>query len=242
MKTYVTVHDSSIIMQCESEGRFAGLDRVYLFVGPRMVDVPSNIPVIRCLDYQPNYEHLPQFYDFTGWFILAKHNLLDSDKAIFLQYDHLVTDPNIEERIAILLEEHPMVSCHAASREWWTLDIPNFYEVHIRGIEACGENWSLLMQQNPFEVWPSTQGTAWRTSEFVQFMLWFEPAFEIFKTHLYAGHLAERMIQPFLMANSWVAGYLDGGVFHESLDCHGTRDLSLGNVEGFSKKQSIFGK
>jgi len=73
-------------------------------------------------------------------------------------------------------------------------------------------------------------------------MRWFEPAFESFKDHVFAGHLAERMIQPFLMAKGMTAGFLPGSVSHESLDCHGTKDLIMGNIDSYNQKVSTFGK
>lgn len=242
MKTYVTVHDSSIIERCEEEGRFSALDYVYLFVGPRSVDVPEGVEVIRCLDFQPNYEHLPHFYDFTGWFVLARHGLIESEKVIFVQYDHLVTDKTVESQTSLLLDVYPMIGYVPAARELWTLDLPNFYKNQVSGITQCGDDWLTLEREHPFGMWPSTQGTAWRTEKFVEFMMWFEPAFEAFRNDPYAGHLAERMIQPFLMKNSLEAGFLTDVVFHESLDCHGTRDLAFGNLHSFNNKQLMFGR
>lgn len=242
MKTYVTVHDSSIIDRCEEEGRFAALDHAYLFVGPRSVDVRDGVEVIRCSDFEPNYEHLPHFYDFTGWFVLVRHGLIESEKVIFLQYDHSVIDATIESQTSALLDAYPMISYVPAVRELWTLDLPNFYEIQIDGIAKCGDDWPNLEREHPFDMWPTTQGTAWRTKQFVEFMMWFEPAFEAFRNDAYAGHLAERMIQPFLMKHSLKAGFLAGAVLHESLDCHGTRDLAFGNLDSFNNKQLSFGR
>ena len=91
-------------------------------------------------------------------------------------------------------------------------------------------------------MWPSTQGTAWRTADFNRFMLWFEPAFNVFKDELFAGHLAERMIQPYLMATDQSFASLEGLVQHQSLDCHGTKDIGMGNMQSFHDKSLTFGR
>lgn len=242
IEIFVTVHDSSIVAQCEREKRFAGTNHTYLFVGPRPVDEVGDVKLVRCFDYLPNYEHLPHFYDFTGWFVLAKHGLIKSNHAIFLQYDHSICDTEIETKTKEALKINPMVGFAPASYDLWTLLLPGFYEKQIEGIMACGDNWETLLQGSPFDIWPTTQGTAWRTKEFKQFMMWFEPSFEIFKDETFAGHFAERMIQPFLMRNGWTAGFLPGLVSHESADCHGTKDLIMGNMDSYHHKTSVFGR
>ena len=85
IETYITVHDSTIVAECEDSGRFNSISHTYLFVGPKAVDVADDIKIIVCRDIQPNYEHLPHFYDFTGWFVLGKYELFSTDNAIFLQ-------------------------------------------------------------------------------------------------------------------------------------------------------------
>jgi hypothetical protein len=242
IETYITVHDSTLIRECEQSGKFDLVSHTYLFVGPRNLDIDPGIKVIVCKDIHPNYEHLPQFYDFTGWFVLAVSGMIEADNAIFLQYDHSIISSEIESKTEELLLNNSVVGYSPAGPELWTLALPNFYEHQVAGIRACGEDWEHLKANVPFEIWPTTQGLAWRTADFCNFMRWFEPAFDSFKEHVFAGHLAERMIQPYLMANNLTAGYLPGSVSHESLDCHGTKDLIMGNIDSYNQKVSTFGK
>lgn len=242
IETYITVHDSTLIEECEQSGKFASVSHTYLFVGPRKVDVDDSIKLIVCNNITPNYEHLPQFYDFTGWFILGVNEMISTDNAIFLQYDHTIIAEDIEGKTEEALLSNNMVGYAPAGPELWTLALPHFYEQQVAGIRSCGEDWEELKNTIPFQVWPTTQGLAWRANDFCAFMRWFEPAFESFKDHVFAGHLAERMIQPFLMAKGMTAGFLPGSVSHESLDCHGTKDLIMGNIDSYNQKVSTFGK
>lgn len=242
IETYITVHDSTLIHDCETTGKFESISHTYLFVGPRDVFGCDGLKVIKCNEFTPNYEHLPHFYDFTGWFVLGRYNLITTDNAIFLQYDHSLITEDIEGKTEECLKDYEMVGYSPAGPELWTLALPNFYETQLKGIRACGNEWEKLLEASPFAVWPTTQGIAWRAKEFSQFIDWFEPAFEAFKDHTFAGHLAERMIQPFLMHSGMKAGFLPGSVSHESLDCHGTKDLILGNFDSFNNKSLTFGK
>ena len=241
-ETYITIHDSLLIEKCEEEGYFKHLSHTYLFVGPREVNVSDNVKVIVCRDYSPNYEQYPHFYDFTGWFVLANSGLIKTDNAIFLQYDHLDVHSDIETVTEATLQNVPMVTFVPAPTMYFTLNIPNFYQKQIEAVQACGFNLPTLLQERPFTVWPSTQGTAWRTEDFNKFMTWFEPVFEVLKDELYAGHLAERMIQVYLMVTDQTFTPIEGVVRHQRLDSHGTLDYSTGNLESFNKKALTFGR
>ena len=240
-ETYITIHDSLLIEKCEEEGHFKHLSHTYLFVGPREVNVSDNVKVIVCRDYSPNYEQYPHFYDFTGWFVLANNSIVKTDNVIFLQYDHINVQTNIEDVVNDALKEVNMVTFYGAPRNMFTLDVPNFYQNQVKALRSCGVVLGELMSATPFDVWPSTQGTAWRTEDFNDFMLWFEPAFEELKDELYAGHLAERMIQPYLMAHMKTFAPIHGMATHQALDCHGTSAYARNDLDSFNNKSLRFG-
>lgn len=242
IEAFITIHSSDLIRECEETGRFDSVSHTYLFVGPKKVEYPKDLKVIVARDYLPNYEHLPHFYDFTGWFVLAKHDLIQSENAMFLQYDHRISNSNIAELTVDALHSCEQVSYVSSGPEWFTLAMGGFKEKQMEGFEACGVNWGALSAQKPISTWPTTQGASWNSAKFCEMMLWFEPAFNVFKDHDFAGHLAERMIPVFLMQNDYRTTFMPEMVVHESLDCHGTRDLSFGNIEAFSQKALEFGR
>ena len=243
VETFVTIHDQDLVLECIDSGKFKDVDPTYLFVGSKPVDrIPPTVKLVVCRDYTPNVEQLPHFYDFTGWYVLGKHGLIKTDDVVFLQYDHSIHDCDLIARTSSMLGLYPMVAYVPATFDMWTLQLSGFYEQQVAGVRRCGADWSTLLVDRPFTLWPCTQGTAWRTSAFTEFMEWFEPSFDQFKDHELAGHLAERMIQPFLMTKGWEAGYLPGLVAHESLDCHGTGDLLRGNTAQYASKAQAFGR
>lgn len=242
VEAFITIHDSALIDACERASTFGQIDHTYLFVGPRPVCHETDAKVIVCRDYVPNYEHLPQFYDFTGWFVLAKNNLVTADTVVMLQYDHRIIVDDFVAQCEAAIQGFPVVAFVPAPYPMWTLGVDGFYDQQMRALSAYGLNWQKMLSERPIELWPSTQGTIWTKQFFVDFMNWFEPCFGFFHKHPFAGHLAERMIQPYLMTQKLNAGYLLGVVQHDSLDCHGTRELSMGNMAEYSAKASTFGR
>ena len=239
VETYVTIHDQDLVLSCEADGRFDPLSHTYLFVGPRPVErLPKGLKVVVCRDFEPNFERFPNFYDFTGWYVLAKHDLLTTRHVIMVQYDHRLIEPRAGEMCAEALSADPgMVAFVTADQTNWMLKVPGFESTFRRTALACGTDSAALEAAKPVSVWPTTQGTAWRSSYLELFMAWFTPAFGALENHQLAGHLAERMLHVYTML-TYPAQVLPGLFHHDSLDCHGTKDLFMGNLASYNEKNA----
>lgn len=238
LETLVTIHDQSLVDQCEAEARFVNVKPYrYLFVGPRPVDRD----VIVARDHTPNFEHYPQFYDFTGWWAVARHGLATADRLICLQYDHVVPGP-IDVAVNDELDRHPMVAFVAGHRAAgnFMLNLGGFDDAYQAGLAVVGappmESWP------DFNEWPSTQGTAWRTEAFCEFMEWVTPLFDLWHDNVWAGHLMERMPKAWLVATGQEPAYLHGAVIHEGRDCHGTCRLMAGDTAEYQRRAATFGR
>lgn len=241
VETYITVHDQDLLLECERSGQFAQLSsHTYLFVGHRPVDrIPADVKVIVARDYEPNMEHLPQFYDYTGWHVLAKHKLIKARYAIFLQYDMHINDEQLEVSCVARLAKRPgMIAFTAGHRlaNNFMLLIPGFEADYRRGLAVKGVNMDAWPD---FNEWPSTQGTAWRTELFNHYMGWFEPLFDVFAPSVWAGHLAERCVKAF-SAISYKEQYLVGAITHHAQDCHGTGALMRGDHGLYESRNAEF--
>ncbi len=245
IETYVTVHDSELLIECEHSGQFDNVSHTYIFVGPRPVDLSGLkrgvFKIIVASDYIPNFEHLPAFYDFTGWWVLAKYGLIEADQVILIQYDMEIAHPLIAELCAHRLLERPgpiaFTAGHNAANNFMLL-IPGFERTYRIGMDLVGidqDSWP------EFNEWPSTQGTAWRTDEFVDFMLWFEPLFAHWADDLWAGHLAERSVKAWTMNTGDPERYLPGVINHLHSDCHGTCSLMNGQADVHAERAATFG-
>jgi hypothetical protein len=251
IRTAITIHDQVLIDQCEAERRFANVEPYnYLFVGPRPFNVAGpglptgSHPVFPARWFQPNFEHLPQFYDFTGWWALTHHverqNL--PDNLICLQYDHQVNSATLMLQLPPILAVNPMVAFVAGHRDAgnFLLHIGGFEDAYRAGLDHIGapslDDWPA------FNEWPSTQGTAWRTEALVEFMEWVTPLFDFWADNVWAGHLMERMPKAWLVATGQREAYLHGAVTHEGKDSHGTCHLMAGDTTTFHQRNATFGK
>lgn len=242
----MTVHDWPLIEACEQSGQFGTLPRSYVFVGPRPVDrlvgwTPPRVLVAR--DYDPNYERFPSFYDFTGWFVLARHGLVRSERILTLQYDMHVADPvGLASAAIAALDAAPgpvaMVAGHRSAGNWMLL-LAGFEATFNAGMAAIGIDPAAFP---PFEEWPTTQGMAWRRDELVEFMAWFEPLFEVWAGDVWAGHLAERSVWAWMMSTGRGPRWLGGYVVHEGRDVHGTCSLMAGRADVHAERAATFGR
>jgi hypothetical protein len=238
VETWVTVHDQDLIAACEADGRFAELPDVgYLFVGPRPVEnLPLGAGILVARDYEPNVEHLPHFYDLTGWHVLARH--ASADHLICVQYDMRPAIPDLAERAVEQLADVPVVAFTPAGYgPNWMLLVDGFEQAWRRGMAAVGadpDRWP------PFETWPTTAGTAWRREAFVEFLAWFEPLFAAWAGELWAGHLAERSLHAWLCETGRKPGYLAGAIEHGRADIHGTAALMRGERDVYEARDRAF--
>lgn len=238
VETWVTVHDQDLVAACERDGRFAGLPNVgYLFVGPRPVDrLPAGTRLLVARDHPPHHEDLPHFYDLTGWHVLARRAA--ADHLVCVQYDMRPFAAGLAGRAVELLADVDVVAFTPAGfGPNWMLLIDGFEDAWRRGMAAVGadpDRWP------PFDVWPTTAGTAWRREAFVEFLAWFEPLFAVWAADRWAGHLAERSLHGWLSDTGRTAGYLPGVVEHERADCHGTGALMRGERDVYEARDREF--
>lgn len=241
VEAFITVHDQVLVVEAERAGQFAGLSHTWLFVGHRPVErVPSDAKVVVARDHDPNIEHWPSLYDFTGWWTLAHHRLIDADDVIFLQYDMHVVDPALADRCETLLAEKPGVVAFTAGHHQagnFLLSCDGFDATYRAGLASLG----VAMDGWPsFNEWPSTQGTAWDVVDFYDFMDWVTPALAVFAGSTWAGHLAERLVKAWCVARGCPESYLPGVISHAAADCHGTGALMRGDHGLYQARQASF--
>ena len=241
VEAYITVHDQDLLLECERTQQFAQLSSyTYLFVGHRPVDrVPDHVKIIVCRDYEPNIEHWPQLYDFTGWYVLAKHRLIKAQYVICLQYDMHIIHPRLEQRCADWLWDSPGIIAFTAGHR-----LAGNFMLNIAGFEALYSAGLSLKHMNmdtwpDFNEWPSTQGAAWRWNVLIEYMEWLEPMFELFAPNVWAGHLLERTVKAYSVRTT-PEQYMPNVINHKALDCHGTGALMAGNRATYESRNAEF--
>lgn len=238
LTTYVAVHDDESFFTAMTN--CLNLDNVvYLHLGPRPLTVGTyGTEIIRCMDYEPDYRNL---YDFSGFNVLVKHNLIRTPYVNFLQYDHTVEalDPEtvILDRLKTNLGMLAFVPAGYDPNNWM-LTVPDFHAKFHEALRACGEtgDWTHLS----LAWWPSTQGHAWRSTYFYNFINWVAPAIPVLADYQFGGHAIERMLTVFCQRTH--PAQVEGGLFvHVSADAHGTGALMRGQLDVFQQRDSVFG-
>lgn len=240
LETFITVHDQDLVLAAEASGQFTSLGKYrYLFVGDGPTEKLSEINAVVSRDYPVHREALSDFYDFTGWRTLANYDIVKVDITLMLQYDHAVLDPDAAAKVVKSIDGHGVLATVPGYFDNWVLQLPGFGEYLQAGAKACGVDLDSLA---PFNKWPSTQGIAFTKDVLYSFMTWFEPAFDVFKDHVFAGHLAERMVWVYCHSRDIPVAYLEGLFQHGSLDCHGTGDFMRGDMRGYESKRALFAR
>lgn len=241
--TFVAVHDQNTLYNAEQNGTFDSMPHVvWLFLGPKLcfMSHEGKYPIIRAMDFEPDARNL---YDFSGFQVLVKHNLIRTKYSVFLQYDHeVVGEGDLLAPIVDKLNSNlGMVTFVPAGYDPvnWMLSVPGFNEAFHRATRACGldGDWSNLQ----VAWWPTTQGHAWRSSLFYNFINWASPGLEAVKDEQYAGHIAERLLTVYC-SFTHPAQVLTGLFQHNSADVHGTGALMSGDVSTFEQRNAVFGR
>ena len=81
ISTFVFVHKQDIILEYKKLNKFNILpNKKYVLVGKNPFNLVENMDdVIVCQKFKGNIEDYPRFTSYTGWYILWKYNLIETD-------------------------------------------------------------------------------------------------------------------------------------------------------------------
>lgn len=108
LETFIAVHDQDIIIQAEKNNLFRNAKNYkWLFLGKRPVDKLAKYKhkVIIARDLPDNIEGEKCLFDYTGWYAVAKNNLIKGEYTSFVQYDCYLKD-NYGREIRKTLKEY----------------------------------------------------------------------------------------------------------------------------------------
>ena len=89
ISTFIFVHKQEIILEYKKINKFEYLPNLkFVLVGKNEFNLVENMDdVIICQKYDNNIEDYPKFTSFTGWYLLWKNNLIDTDYVNLFEYD-----------------------------------------------------------------------------------------------------------------------------------------------------------
>ena len=106
---FISVHDQDLILKLEENNIFRNISNYrYLFLGAKPVDKLTGIKdkVIVARELADNIEKDKCLFDYTGWYALAKNNLINDEHVIIVHYDCLLYK-NFEKEIEKAFKKNP---------------------------------------------------------------------------------------------------------------------------------------
>ena len=231
LKTFIFVHDQSLIKLFEENGKFKNLkDYTYVFLGSRPCDEVEHLSnVIIARNFEGNLEDYPKLTSFSGWYILWKHKLIDSEYVNLFEYD-INYVPDFVPHISKMLYDkqdmigyipfpapHQMFIQHAPFSETLLNCIRKTYHVDIK------KHLLQAINESKITYWSSTSNTTFRKSVFDQYMNWMSPMIDEIKVDPNAGHLHERSITIFATMRNKKLILTNGFLKHYQMDSHKTQ-------------------
>lgn len=231
IKTFIFVHDQQLIKKFEEVGKFKNFKNYnYVFLGKGHInEIENNKNVIISRNLDDNLEDYPKLTSFTGWYILWKHKLIDTEYVNLFEYDINFT-PDFLPRISKIvydrldmigyipfMSSHQMFIKHKPFIDTLFKTIKKTY--HIDAQKLLNE----LINSQRMQYWSSTSNTTFRKSVFVQYMNWMIPMIEELKLDPNAGHLHERSISIFSVLRNKKIVITNGFLKHFQMDSHKTQ-------------------
>lgn len=233
ISTFIFAHKQEIILEYKQINKFKDLPQVkYVLVGKNNYNNVEGIDdVIICQKYDNNIEDYPKFTSYTGWYLLWKNNLIETDYINLFEYDVNVK-PNISGLFSKIQNSNldfigylPMSiqePCYLKDRIWtekminsiknnYSVDMDTFFKKYI--------------SKNPNSVWSSTSNSTFSKKSFDEYMIWFEKIFEDLKTFEFPGHSHERSISFFYLLNNLKVAIFPKFIEHFQLNSHNTSPL-----------------
>jgi hypothetical protein len=237
ISTFIFVHKQEIILEYKKINKFNRLpSKKYVLVGKNPFDLVDGMDdVIICQKFEDNIEDYPRFTSYTGWYLLWKYNLIDTDFVNLFEYD-INIEPSIQTvfhqiqnsdldfvgYLPLFIEEE----CYIKTRKWvdelinsikknYDLDIDNFFNDYLK--------------EKPNGVWSTTSNSTFSKEAFDRYMVWFEKIFEDLKDFEFSGHAHERSISFFYLTQNLKIAISPNVIEHLQLNSHETSDFPDAN-------------
>jgi NAD-dependent DNA ligase len=230
VKTFIFVHDQSIVLDFKKHNKFKQLDDVkYVFVGNRDSSmIESDDDVIICNKLKNNLENYPKLTSYTGWYAIWKNDLYDSsDYLNLLEYDVNLTDnfdKIVKENLNFDVIGYKPFNVHHnnfAKHKPWVEDL----------IKSIHKNYNInvheFINSLPFnEECSVTSNHTFSKKSFEDYMKWVNPLIDDIKHSELSGHQVERSISLFYLINKLNHKVIDNILTHFNFDSHRTQNIS----------------
>lgn len=234
LETFIFVHDQNIIVDFEEKQKFKSLgDLKYVLVGMGNYDkVENNQKVIICQKYDNHMEDFPKMTSYTGWYILWKYNLINSEYVNLFEYDVNCSDNFHEIVLSKLTSDVDCVS-------YFPMNLSD--PVYIKMRQYVNELINSIKQKTKvdidqiinekikndyFSFWGSSSNSTWKVSVWKNYMEWFDQFVDDILDSNFCGHMHERSISFFHFIFNCKVIDIKNIMTHFQFNTHGTSPLA----------------
>lgn len=231
IQTFIFVHDENIILDFIKHKKFSNLSHLkFVFLGSRDTSKIENLEnVIIARNYQDNIEDFPKLTSYTGWYLIWKNNLINSDYVNLFEYDVNVVE-NLESIILNRISENKTEifgfiphNIHEVSylkhspwsgylvkslSEKYKIDILDYIS-HLPSDKKCSMTSNHTMSKKSFD----------------EYMEWVNPLIDYIKLSPLSGHEVERSISVFYLLKNKPHEILLDTLKHFQFDSHKTQNI-----------------
>lgn len=233
VSTFIFVHDQEIILDFNNKNRFKEFQNFkYVFLGDRPTDkIKNQENVIFAKNYEDNLEHYPKLTSYSGWYILWKYKLINTDYVNLFEYDlnyikgvDKILKPTLNQNndfigyFPMSVDDPVYTKMSQYSKEL----IDSVYKkenINILDVIKSHKNKDRNLQ------WSSSSNSTWKTEKFYEFTEWLSNYVEDIVKSDYCGHIHERSLSFYYLINNLKVLNTKNLMTHLQLNSHGTSPL-----------------
>lgn len=233
VSTFIFVHDQEIILDFNNKNRFNEFENFkYVFLGNRPIDkIKDQENIIFAKDYEGNLEHYPKLTSYSGWYILWKYKLINTDYVNLFEYD-LNYIKGIDKILKpILNQDNDFIGYFPMSVEDPVYTKMSQYSKELIDSVYNKENINILdvidqhKNKDKNLQWSSSSNSTWKKEKFYEFTEWLSNYVEDIVKSDYCGHMHERSISFYYFMKNLKVFLVQNLMIHVQLNSHGTSPL-----------------
>ena len=233
IQTFIFVHDQEIILDFLKKNRFLDFENLtYVLVGKKSFDKVENFSnVIIAQKYEDNLEDYPNLTSYTGWYILWKNNLINSDYVNLFEYDINYVKDFTKKNIDLIQRNHDFIGYFPMSvsdpvyikMSQFSDDLVN--QIKLKTNVEIEKMINEIWKNNFFATWSSSSNSTWKTESWKKYMDWFYQFLDVVKLSKFSGHMHERSLSFFYRIYNLNVLDTNNLMIHLQLNTHGTSPL-----------------
>jgi len=206
LEVFIICHDENIILENEQNKKFQHIPNYrYLFVGNGTTEkIKNNKKIIICRDLENNIEEYKTLVSFTAWYALVKNNLIQSKFVSLLEYDIDLSPDFFQKNLSVMEKYNGIIGyvvfpilhpIYFEATPWLEFSLREVFKIELRSLLVD------YVKNTGLNSWCSTSNCTLSKETLINFVEWFIPLTEMFKTDPLGAHVHERSIKVFAILN-----------------------------------------